>query len=178
MRDPVWVAGACITLAGYGGIMGWEYIRPEARLSRDDGICWIGIQSEAAVAFMVLDTVTTVILTGVFIWHLRRVVTSSMDWSPRHIYGTRKGEPDPSALRRFFGRHSRTGEGSYQAPLSRNNFRFMLIRNIIGSVILLVDTIVNKAIYISWGWAKMGHACLLMCLTDSKSRDLYIVASH
>ncbi|KAF2820281.1 hypothetical protein CC86DRAFT_252227, partial [Ophiobolus disseminans] len=165
-RDPVWVTGACITIAGYGGVMGWQYVRPGARLSRDDGICWIGIQSEAAAAFVILDIVTTVVLTFIFVWHLRRTITSSADWSQRYGYGIHREEDRPSVFRRLFSQNRRDAERSYRTRLPRANFRFMLVRNIIASVILLVDTIVNKAIFISWGWAKMGHACLLMCLTD------------
>ena len=160
IRDPVWITGAIITFAGYFGVMGYQYINPKSRLSREDGVCRIGIQSEAASAFMVLDLMTTVVLTVIFVWHLRRTSTSL-----QLAHASRQGKR-MSSVRQFISHGKKDVERNYYTSGSRRNVRHMLIRNVIGSVLLLVSTIVNKTIFLTWDFAKMGHTCLLMCLSD------------
>lgn len=159
-QDTLWIIGAITTICGYMIIMGLELIAPEAKNSRTDGTCKIGIQPHAAMAMLVLDTVLNVTLTGIFVWQLRPAIMSL----PHHRLSSYRPEKSLSITRIL--EWKRSGYGGAGRSTSENNLRLMLIRNIIGSILLLMNTIANNAIFLTWPYARMSHACLLMCLTD------------
>ncbi|EAT81022.1 hypothetical protein HBI56_103170 [Parastagonospora nodorum] len=70
-RDPIWIGGTIATVCSYLGVTAFEFIQPESELSRTDGLCRIGIQPNAAIGVIVLDTVFNVVLTIIFIQQLR-----------------------------------------------------------------------------------------------------------
>lgn len=147
--------------------MGIELVAPEAENSRVDGTCKIGIQPHAAMAMLVLDTVLNVILTSIFVWQLRPAVTSL----PHHRLSSRAprslGNSKLLSITRIL-KWKNSLYGGAGRSTSENNVRLMLIRNIVGSILLLMNTVANNAIFLSWPYARLSHACLLMCLTDSK----------
>lgn len=167
-RDPVWLIGAIITILGYTSITAWEFIAPKAELSRVDGLCRIGIQADASIAITVLDTVLNAALTGIFIWQMRHVLLSIAHPRSGHIFGGRLG-----ILTSWVSCWPGTQKSALHPPgkmPTHFNLRVMLLRNFIGSALLMVNTIINNALYIRWSFAELSHACLLMCLTDSKYR--------
>jgi hypothetical protein len=165
-RDAIWIIGATVTVCGYSSIMGFEFVAPEADLSRVDGECRIGIQPSGAIAMMVLDTVLNVVLTSIFVWQLRPAISSFLIRQSNCMQGTSEQQKRSSTTRLF--QWEQQGLWSARRSTSENNLRIMVIRNIIGSTLILVNTIVNNAIFLTWAFARMSHACLLMCLTDSK----------
>jgi hypothetical protein len=155
-RDYIWIIGAIITICGYAGLAAFQFIAPRAALSRADGICRIGIQPAAAETMIVFDIALNITLTGIFIWQLRKSFSALIKRSPKKV-GQRRRSAWQHGL-------SSTGISS-----SENNLRLMLIRNLVGCVLLMINTIVNKATFLTKDFAMMAHACLLMCLTDSMS---------
>lgn len=137
---------------------------PEAELSRVDGICRIGIQPKAAIAMLVLDTSLNVILTGIFIWQLRPAAVSLIRHHPSLV--TTRAKRRSSLL--WMLKREENGLSSAGRSLSEKNLNAMLIRNVIASVLLLLNTIIPRTIFLTWRPARMSHACLLLCLTDSK----------
>lgn len=135
-----------------------QFIDPESELSRKDGHCRIGIQPRAAVATILVDTITNLTFTGIFIWQLRPLLATEDVSTRRRTVSILKllwPSKEPASL--------------HSAPLrSLANVRSMLYRNIIGCIILLVNVVVNNAMFLTWGFARLSHACQLMCLTDSK----------
>ncbi|KAH7086285.1 hypothetical protein FB567DRAFT_67025 [Paraphoma chrysanthemicola] len=165
LRDPIWVIGAIITVGGYGGIMSYQSIAPEAQLSRTDGHCRIGSQNGAAIAIIVFDTVLNVSLTSIFVWQLRPAIRSRIHWPLRRAHGPGELHQQSSWWRRSSKSEVKSGPGIKRLS-SHGNLRIMLIRNVVGSILLLANTVANNAIYLSWTFARMSHACQLMCLTD------------
>ncbi|KAH8728336.1 hypothetical protein GQ44DRAFT_580049, partial [Phaeosphaeriaceae sp. PMI808] len=160
LRDPIWVTGAVVTIAGYTGIMGFEFIRPMANLSLDDGKCRIGIQPNASIAILGFDTGLNVALTGIFIWLLQPAFASHVHWPSMHTHRSMKERKTSSVSYLFRWKYH------LKRASSVTNVRIMLIRNIIGSVLLLVNTIINNVLYLSWDFANMSHVCQMTCLTE------------
>jgi hypothetical protein len=167
MRDPVWVIGAVLTVGGFASIMGYEFVAPRSDLSRVDGICRIGIHPDAGIAVIALDTTINVALIGIFIWQLQPALGSTVPWRYN-------GSADSSArtwnrpFLNLFRRATDKGDLSTARLSSSRQLKVMLIRNVIGSSLLLCATIANNAIFLTWSFALDSHACQLMCLTDSK----------
>lgn len=163
-RDPIYVIGSLLTIGGFLGIMGWQFVNPMAVLSVDDGQCRIGIESGAAVAIIVLDTVINFTLTGIFVWQLRPTLAT--------VLPELHSAPGTPRLRTEFpGKISKPwmkSTNQFIRNSSQNDFRVMLIRNVVGSGFMLVVTLCNNGLFLNWAFAKMGHACLLMCLTDGE----------
>lgn len=162
-RDPIWIVGGIATICGYTAVMGVEYVAPEAELSRIDGICRIGIQPEAAIAMIALDTSVNVILTGIFIWQLRPAAVSLVR-HPGHV--TTRARRTSSLS--WMLKREENGLSSTGRSLSEKNLNAMLVRNVVASILLLLNTVIPNIIFLTWPAARMSHACLLLCLTDSK----------
>ncbi|KAI0584038.1 hypothetical protein TUN199_05549 [Pyrenophora tritici-repentis] len=161
-RDPIYVVGSLLTIGGFLGIMGYQFVNPMAVISPDDGQCRIGIEPRAAIAIVVLDTVINFGLTGIFVWQIRPTLASvlpelsSAPGTPRlrTEFPARGSKPWMKRTHQFI------------RSSSQNDFRVMLIRNVVGSGFMLIVTLCNNGLFLNWNFAKMGHACLLMCLTD------------
>ncbi|KAJ4982938.1 hypothetical protein SVAN01_11570 [Stagonosporopsis vannaccii] len=165
IRDPVWVVGTILTVGGFAGIMGYEFVSPRAELSRVDGICRIGIQPGSGIAVIVLDTAINVALTFIFIWQLRPALGSLTPWRSSHEPNSASGSGKRSCLD-VIRRRSDDREQSSSRNASQRNLKIMLFRNVIGSSLLLCATIANNAIFLGWTLGTHSHACQLMCLTD------------
>ncbi|KAF1944610.1 hypothetical protein EJ02DRAFT_83860 [Clathrospora elynae] len=161
-RDWIYIIGVLLTVGGFVGIVAWELVNPMASMS-PSGECRIGIEAGAAVAVMVLDTVINLVLTVIFVWQLRPVmkwVTPAIPGYGNDATGTKRR----ISIQGFLG-------WTQDAPKllrtsSRPGLRVMLIRNIFGSSTLLVATMINNGLFLKCYFARMGHACLLMCLSD------------
>jgi hypothetical protein len=145
--------------------MGWEYVNPKSILSREDGECRIGIEPGAAIAIIVLDTVINAVLTAIFLWQLRPGMRSSILHIPGHASDITNLERDLS-IRGFLNRMQEKHELTRIS--SRSSLRKMLIRNVVGSSLLFFVMVCNKGLYLTLTLAKLGHTCLLMCLTEGK----------
>jgi hypothetical protein len=165
-RDYVWIVGTIMTICGYGGILAFEYNAPRAALSLETGICTIGIQPGAAETLVVFDTALNITLTGVFVWQLRSSFGSLLNRIPSNSHNTVRQQKRSGCRLPDWEKH---GLGSTGRSPSENNLRLMLMRNVIGCILLSINTIVNQATFLTRDFATMAHACLLMCLTDSKS---------
>ncbi|RYN87889.1 hypothetical protein AA0119_g12353 [Alternaria tenuissima] len=162
-RDRLYVIGAILTTGGFFAIMAWQFVNPFSELNHQTGICRIGIEPQAAMAVIVLDILINTILTGIFVWQLRPALGSAAPKMRSLASNTTCVESDsPShGLRQWMGktRHS-------MRTSSRSDLRAMLVRNVVGSGFMLMVTVCNNSLFLSWAFAKMSHACLLMCLTD------------
>ena len=147
--------------------MGYEFVAPRAELSRVDGICRIGIHPDSGIAVIALDTSINVALAAIFIWQLRPALGSTVPMSLSRTSNA-SSEPTNRSLLDLL-RRNRQHQKRYSARANpQRNLKMMLIRNVVGSSLLLCMTITNNAIFLTWPFATHSHACQLMCLTDSK----------
>ncbi|KAF3002456.1 hypothetical protein E8E13_004931 [Curvularia kusanoi] len=133
LRDPVWVIGVILTVGGYAGIMGFQFMSPRADLSRVDGVCRIGIQPDAGLAIITLDTTINLALTVIFIWQLRPTLGKSiLPWSSNRHPNLASESRGRSPWRPFRARSNNNQREVSSAWLaSHRSVRAMLMRNVI-----------------------------------------------
>ncbi|KAI0688223.1 hypothetical protein BC835DRAFT_327876 [Cytidiella melzeri] len=73
-KSPVYLACMAMVFA-YMGVTG--YVFTDLRFDISESECYMKIQREGAIAFMVVDVVLTIVLTSLFIWSLRKHAHSS-----------------------------------------------------------------------------------------------------
>ncbi|KAF2638526.1 hypothetical protein P280DRAFT_367887, partial [Massarina eburnea CBS 473.64] len=155
-RDRVWIIGVLMTVLGLGGITGYELVSPHAVLSHADGYCRIGVASDAAICIITMDTLIGTLLTAIFIGILRPSLRSTAI-RPEAGMDRRRG----SSIMPIIRQKKRSTEVS-----ARQHLKVMLWRNIIGSCVILANTLINNIIFLTWKYAMRSHVCLLTCLTD------------
>jgi hypothetical protein len=136
---------------GFVTMTGCEYISPHAFLSHVDGTCTIGIHPVYATAVIVVDTVFNFSLMAIFILQFRPV----------------DGFASCKPTVRKVARETENRTSSTRASLHRN-LRRMLVRNVVGSIFMLIATAVNNILFITQNFANESHACQLLCLSDSR----------
>jgi hypothetical protein len=150
-RDPIWIVGTIMIFGGFVTMTGCEYISPHAFLSHVDGTCTIGIHPVYATAVIVVDTVFNFSLMAIFILQFRPV----------------DGFASCKLTMRKVARETENRTSSTRASLHRN-LRRMLVRNVVGSIFMLIATAVNNILFITQNFANESHACQLLCLSDSR----------
>lgn len=152
-KDPVWVIGAVLTVIVWAAIIAHEYIAPRSELSRLDGIYRIGIRPDSAI----------------FIWQLRPALCSIVH---RESSGSSRFSARISTrlLSELFRRVAGGDRFAARVDCTRT-FKAMLLRNVVGSCLLLCAQIANNFLSLTWPFATHSHVCQLMCLTDSELRS-------
>ncbi|CBX97602.1 hypothetical protein IAQ61_001187 [Plenodomus lingam] len=165
-RDSIYLMGTIATVAPFSVILGYEFKDPIAELSSKTGQCRIGLQPYAAIAIMVFDIITNILLTAIFAWQLRPALKAAdpprTSW---HTHGAR-GEREQASLLSSIRCIFRVGRADSGRMSMRSNIRIMLVRNVVGSSLILLVTAANNIIYLAWRSAILSHICLLMCMTD------------
>jgi hypothetical protein len=138
----------------FGGFMtmtACEFISPRAFLSHVDGSCTIGIHPTYATAVIAVDTFFNFLLMAMFILQFRPV----------------DGFAAYKPVMRKVTRETDNRTSSTRASLHRN-LRRMLVKNVVGSIFMLIATAVNNILFITQKFANESHACQLLCLSDGR----------
>lgn len=167
VKDPVWIFGAALIVVGWAATTAYEYVAPRSELSRVDGLCRIGIRPDSAIAVLVLDTIVNVALAAIFIWQLRPALGSIVHRDSAGSFKFTAGTSNRSLLNIFRPPTSERGRTTTRANSARK-VEAMLMRNVVGSCLLLCAQIANNVLFLTWPFATHSHVCQLMCLTDSK----------
>lgn len=163
-RDPIYVVGAVLTTGGFIGIMSWQFVNPASELSRKDGECRIGIQSGAAIAIIVLDSIINFVLTAVFVWQLQPAMASALPKLRSITSASNKEATSPVVGWSAWKKRVR----EFIRGSSVSDVRLMIVRNVVGSGMILTVTLINNGLFLTRAFAKLGHACMLMCLGDGR----------
>jgi hypothetical protein len=148
-RDPIWIVGMILIFGGFVTMTGCEFISPRAFLSHVDGSCTIGIHPTYATAVIAVDTFFNFLLMGIFILQFRPA-DGFAACKPVMCKVTRETDNRTSSIR---------------ASLHRD-LRRMLVKNVVGSIFMLLATAVNNILFITQEWANESHSCQLLCLSD------------
>lgn len=146
--------------------MGYQYKAPMAELSSTTGGCRIGIQPEAAIAIIVIDTTINVVLTALFVWQLRPALKPTPHLTSWYPCSSRSEQLLIKEDRTVCG--LKVGTSKLRRICARSNMRIMLVRNVVGSSLLLLITIANNALFLARPSTKTRNTCLLMCLSDGE----------
>jgi hypothetical protein len=162
-RDPVFVVGGTIVVAGTIALLIWENIDPISSLSRVNGICYIGIQNDATIFLLSFDIAVNLALTLLFVWQLR----PNNPLIHRQSESTTSSKPKRQLSRVLDSFTAKERSSTIRSKASQASLRAMIWRIMLGSALVLMATTINCVVFLKWHGSHMGHACLLLCLSDS-----------
>jgi hypothetical protein len=168
LKDRVWVLGMLIICGGFGGIAIVGYLTPVVELSQLDGRCRIGLPPKVSFPLLCFDVVINFLLTGVFFWLLRPVLsfhglTKSSTWF---------GNKFASKFRRSVKSEVEMGsamEGASLKSAMNKNIKTLLMKCLIGSSLVMLPTVANMAQFYIMNSRELGWVCLTICTLDSMS---------
>ncbi|EOA91250.1 uncharacterized protein SETTUDRAFT_86125 [Exserohilum turcica Et28A] len=163
-RDPIYVIGVLLTTCGFIAIASWQYTDPMAEISAQDGRCRIGPKHDSAIAIITVDTFISLILTGIFVWQLRPAVSSPLPEMPSMTSTLSKTTDAPTRGPKSWVKRVRKIIWGFNL----SELQAMVLRNIVGSTIMLGCTLFNNVIFLTHDWSKVGQACMLLCLSDGQ----------
>lgn len=160
-RDPIWIVGNMVILGGFGGVQAYASVSPMASFDSETGFCSIGIAADAAICVIVFDSVIGGVLTGIFV----KILWPAVRFNPSQSLDD-SVEPKVNASR--FSWLKTWRRSGIQRDSSKRRFKAMLWRNVLGCAVVLINTLVNNVIFLTWRHSHKSEVCLITCMTDSK----------
>ncbi|EUC40233.1 hypothetical protein COCMIDRAFT_30803 [Bipolaris oryzae ATCC 44560] len=160
--DPLYVIGGVLIVSCFIAITGSQFANRIVVFQGGRRECSIGFRPPTAYLVVVLDVTTNLALTGIFIRQLRPAVALQIPRIPsmaNSAEGTNTSNAEGIGL--WIRSVRRTVWGS-----CLTNLQVMLVRNVIGALIMLISSITFNILMASQEFARRGHACMLLCLTD------------
>ncbi|KAF2788086.1 hypothetical protein K505DRAFT_286769 [Melanomma pulvis-pyrius CBS 109.77] len=179
-RDYLWLPGIIIIVGGFGTIAIIGYLSPIVELSALDGRCRIGLPSQVSFPLLSFDVGVNILLTGVFLWLLRPVLSFHGLGTLGGVCGNRVTR----AVKRSLGRTSELESGSRSSSsndgntavfegederLTRainRNIKTLLWKSLIGSCAIMLPTVANMAQFYIMQGRELGWICLTICTLD------------
>jgi hypothetical protein len=169
-RDWVWLAGTSATLMGFTSIAIVGFLYPIATFSPGDGHCRIGLRRYVTMPLLIFDVVLNIYLTFVFVWLLRPLVRT----------GSLLARTSPtSRLAKCFCAMTRRSRTGTSIDLNRSNqhmvqkLEHLLLKTFLGSVLVMIPTIVNLAALTILEGRELGWICLIACTVDGTLQNLW-----
>ncbi|KAH7119691.1 hypothetical protein B0J11DRAFT_439888 [Dendryphion nanum] len=158
LKDWLWTSGMIVIVGGFGTIAVFGYMSPIVELSQLDGRCRIGLPSKISFPLLSFDVGVNFMLTGVFFFLLRPVLSTSGDSSIKR------------ALKELFRRnsarnHNQNERDSHISAINRN-IKTLLWKSLIGSAIIMLPTVGNMAQFYLMKGRELGWICLTVCTLD------------
>ena len=148
-RDPYYLIGVFVIVAGLGTIAIIAFIGPVATVSKVDDMCRIGLPLKAVISLLIYDVLINIGLTGLYIKLANRIV-KNLTWGavgrvtlgalPFHNYG-----PLPS-----------------QASI----LQLMMAKSILATLAVILVTAVNLVVLIVMRGKEQAWLCLTICCLD------------
>ncbi|KAJ4351605.1 uncharacterized protein N0V89_006948 [Didymosphaeria variabile] len=174
-RDWLWISGMVIICGGFGSVAITGFIFPVDELSPIDGRCRIGLPRKVAFPLMCFDIGLNFLLTGLFIWLLRPVLS------------LHRVNLVPGLLRKPTSQGRSTASEAtlrYSRPHMYNlnhSIKVLLWKCLIGSTLVMLPTVGNMVTFyimrgLSWGvliinWLTIGSAKAERALTTLASQQ-------
>ncbi|XP_014551731.1 hypothetical protein COCVIDRAFT_112147 [Bipolaris victoriae FI3] len=161
-RDPLYVVGGFLVVSSFIAVTGSQFASRIVVFPGAGRECSIGFRPPTAYLIVALDVTANLALTGIFIWQLRPAVALQIPRIPSTA-NSAGGANDSNAegIGLWIRSVRKTVWGS-----SLSNLQVMLVRNVVGAVIMLVSSITFNVLMASQDFARRGHVCLSLCLTD------------
>ncbi|KAF2192868.1 hypothetical protein K469DRAFT_503626, partial [Zopfia rhizophila CBS 207.26] len=159
-RDPIWLAGLFIIVAGFGTIAIIGYISPVVDLPTIDGLCRIGLPARVSFPLLSFDVTINIALTSVFIYLLRPVLSLKGRLSLSVFSGIRTSRKD----RKIGGERTKKPHRTISAV--HKNIRTLLWKSLFGSTLVMVPTAANMAQFYVMEGRELGWICLTICTLD------------
>ncbi|KAF1961728.1 hypothetical protein CC80DRAFT_574320 [Byssothecium circinans] len=164
-KDVVWITFMVLIVGGFGSIAIIGYLSPIVELSRLDGRCRIGLPPKVSFPLMCFDIGVNFLLTGLFFWLLKPVLSHHGLLSLSGLFG----EKIVKRLRygRWgVGRGNKIQYSGAQKHEMNKNIKILLWKCLIGSALVMLPTVGNMAQFYIMKGRELGWICLTICTLD------------
>jgi hypothetical protein len=176
LKDYLWLSGIIIMVGGFGTIAIIGYTSPIVELSGLDGRCRIGPPTKVSLPLLSFDVGVNCLITGVFLWLLRPVLSFHGLGTLGGVCGNRITRAMKRRLRlgkrETWSGNSRDEEnydGNQQIQNAINkNIKILLWKSLIGSGCIMVPTVANMAQFYIMKGRELAWVCLTICTLDGK----------
>ncbi|OAG09804.1 uncharacterized protein CC84DRAFT_453686 [Paraphaeosphaeria sporulosa] len=159
-RDWLWISGMIIICAGFGTVAIIGFVFPVSELSRLDGRCRIGLPRKVAFPLMCFDIGLNFLLTGLFIWLLRPVLSlHRVNLIPGLL--TKTSHREENASSEVSLRYSRPHMHNLNHIIKN-----LLWKCLVGSTLVMLPTVGNMVTFYVMRGRELGWICLTICTLD------------
>jgi hypothetical protein len=157
-----------IICGGFGSIAIVGYLSPIVELSPVDGRCRIGLPSKVSFPLMCFDVGVNLLLTGVFFWLLKPVLSHHGVMSLDGLVGGKLAQK----LRLGISKGKRRTSGEQYTHSQRKelnkNIKTLLWKCLVGSTLVMLPTVGNMVQFYVMNGRELGWICLTVCTLDGK----------
>lgn len=173
LNDFVWCGWMFVLATCFLGLAVASFLQPVAQLGEKDGVCRIGLPRKTSIILVIFDIFINFSLTGVFLWLLRPLLAFHQTGDPErrayfrvHFfkYLREASSRVPSFCSRIIFRFSQM-EGPYRPALNTNlakSIECLVWKTLIGSVLIVIPTIVNLSLLYHMAGKEQGWLCFTM----------------
>lgn len=158
-----------LILGGFGTIAVIGYLSPIVELSELDGKCRIGLPVQVSFPLLSFDVGVNFLLTGLFIWLLRPVLSQHDLFSMSGVFGH---EWVKAVHRRMTKDRKVKAEDQHSRALNKN-IKILLWKCLIGSTCIMLPTVGNMAQFYIMKGRELGWICFTICTLDGKLISSY-----
>lgn len=167
-KDWLWLIGILIIVGGFGTIAIIGYMSPIVDLSKIDGRCRIGLPPKVSFPLLSFDVGVNFLLTGVFIWLLRPVLSVQGGSWIAGVFGAKI-----TTLKRVFrksdeSRENAEADGRLHLRVIKKCINTLLWKSLIGSTLIMLPTVGNMAQFYIMKGRELGWICLTICTLDGE----------
>jgi hypothetical protein len=153
-----------IICGGFGCIAIVGYLSLIVELSLLDGRCRIGVPTKVSFPLLGFDVGLNFLLTGLFLWLLRPMLSHHGLLSFKGWFGARIAKK----LRFGAGRGSAVQYSDVQRQAMNKNIKILLWKCLIGSTLVMLPTVGNMAQFYVMNGGELAWICLTICTLDGK----------
>ncbi|KAF2634810.1 hypothetical protein P280DRAFT_523787 [Massarina eburnea CBS 473.64] len=164
-KDAVWLTFMFLICGGFGSIAVVGYLTPIVELSRLDGRCRIGLPLKVSFPLMCFDIGVNFLLTGLFIWLLKPVLSHHGLLSLSGLFGEKLAKRLRCGMGGV-GRGSTIQYSNEQKRAMNKNIKTLLWKCLIGSSLVMLPTVGNMAQFYIMKGRELGWICLTICTLD------------
>ncbi|KAF2678934.1 hypothetical protein K458DRAFT_315510, partial [Lentithecium fluviatile CBS 122367] len=166
LKDGLWVTFMIIICGGFGSIAIVGYLTPIVELSPLDGRCRIGLPPKVSFPLMCFDVGVNFLLTGVFIWLLKPVLSHHGLLSLSGLLGERTAKKLRLGIAKGKGRGNAPQYTDQQRQAWNKNIKILLWKCLVGSTLVMLPTVGNMAQFYVMKGRELGWICLTVCTLD------------
>lgn len=159
-RDLIYLSCAVLVIVSFCAVAINAYLSPIIEIGPSDGRCHTGIPGKASIPFMTVDILVDIVLTGVFFYLLRPVVSVGGIFKVTAVVGPSKSRTTPATPA------TPATEKNMDETAVQRNIRMLLRKSLIASALIMIPTIANMIqFYITQG-KELAMVCMTLCVMD------------
>lgn len=155
-HDKIYLACLAMVIVLFGPVVIHSYTNPVINMGPSKRRCYFGIRGTASIPILAVNMFIDLVLTGVFFYLLRPVVTSSSEPSILLALKSQCDRMEPLMP-------MNTNETNVQ-----RNIRTLLWKSIIGSLLIEIPMMANMIQFVITKGEELGTICLILCVVEGK----------